>query len=541
MAKVFSVELKIVGREYPLNDLYRKFHKEGAIHVLGTDKKAKDCYAFLFNDIIVITKKLQTQKVQQYRYKQSFQLQHSTVHSTDGLGIEIRNATTPKNPSLQLLANNAESKKEWLTAIQSVLDEMEKTRVFGVTIEELMQREPEGTEIPTILATLLAHLEKYCIQQPGLFRLSGSSTTINSIISQFDRGIKVDLTKLDNNVVSGILKQFLRSLKEPLIPFDKYDQLLECQDSENPLESLKQLLFELPETNFNILKRLMRLLVKVAAFSNVNKMTPSNLAIVIGPNLPRERVPSPFGEINISTKVAPLVQIMIEKYDEVFPKDPPPRFSRAVPRSATLSASKSLSSSGMMGSRRMKRPGSAVKRGGPPPGPGPRDPSLTASQPPTRPKPPVRPKPPPRRGVSAAFPAFNPNPPVVSPSPPTNNREPEPDSNENAAPSPSPGITFQPESTNRESKSTSNDNVSFTASNECKIPESIVLEGTECCARCKEHIEEEFIELCEKMYHPQCFLCFNCSQELTNGYFKHNGNPVCRDCRRKLKKPAIKN
>merc|ERR1712137_1299669 len=204
----------------------------------------------------------------------------------------------------------------------------------------------------------------------------------------------------------------------------------------------------------------MQLLVKVSSFSSENKMTPSNLAIVIGPNLPRERVATTFGEINITTKVSPLVQIMIEKYDQIFPKDPPPAFSKAVPRSTTISApSKSVSSSGMMGSRRVKR-----------------DRNIISSSSGPRPKAPP-PRPPPRRtGASSA------NIPLIPPQGPAPTPETE-------------GITSK--------------------TNDLPVNE-------ETCARCLKSIGEEFIELCDKMYHPECFLCHMCSGELTNGYFKQN-------------------
>lgn len=520
-SKVFSIESKIVGREYLLNEPHRKFLQEGQINYLGPDKKIKDYYAFLFNDIIVITKKI-PQK-QQYRYKCSYSLQYGSVTSCDGLQIEFKSPS--HKDTLTLYASNQDMKKQWIDGLQKALDHMEKTKVFRVTIDDLLEREPEGVEIPSVITNLISHIEKYSLETPGIFRLSGSSTTINSIISRLDRGIEVDFTELDNNVVTGLLKQFLRTLAEPIFPFSKFDQLLECYDNENPIEPLKNLINELPTPNFLILKRLTQLLVKVAKFSDINKMTTSNLAIVIGPNLAREEVPSPFGEINLTTKVSPLVQIIIEKYDEIFPKDPPPRFSKAVPRTATIiGPSKSVSTSGMLGSRR-NLSSSDSQRAKPAPRPPPRRSTViqSANIPIDRSAyPNQNPNPNPKqsdRPLNRSVPPKPHGPPRGGPRPPGGVRLPLHKVPPTPQEPPPPPIDVTPEETPENNNSVDDE----TAENPV----------AEICQRCQAEISEEFIELCEKFYHPECFLCYMCSSELNNGYFKQGGNPVCKDCRRK--------
>ena len=42
---------------------------------------------------------------------------------------------------------------------------------------------------------------------------------------------------------------------------------------------------KLPKTNYNNVKYLIKFLSKLAEKSDINKMTPSNIAIVFGPNL----------------------------------------------------------------------------------------------------------------------------------------------------------------------------------------------------------------------------------------------------------------
>eukprot|EP00324_Dicrateria_rotunda_P007499 CAMPEP_0206180668 /NCGR_PEP_ID=MMETSP1474-20131121/68160_1 /ASSEMBLY_ACC=CAM_ASM_001110 /TAXON_ID=97495 /ORGANISM="Imantonia sp., Strain RCC918" /LENGTH=222 /DNA_ID=CAMNT_0053594403 /DNA_START=1532 /DNA_END=2197 /DNA_ORIENTATION=- len=222
-------------------------------------------------------------------------------------------------------------------------------------------------------------------------------------------------------------------------------------------------------------------------------MTTSNLAIVIGPNLAREKVPSPFGEINITTKVSPLVELMIRKYDEIFPKDPPPKFSKATPRSSSIvfpssNSQQNTSIGSLLGSRRVPRPR------------------------PMKPKTP--PKPPPRRGTGSNSSLPSPRAPTIqAPTPPVD-IQPEQEPEENLEP---PIESIPPES--EETNNVIEENTENTS--------NVDTEDIH-CARCKQLLGTEVIEVLGKVWHPQCFVCSMCSTELSNGFFKHKGNPVCK-------------
>lgn len=60
----------------------------------------------------------------------------------------------------------------------------------------------------------------------GVFRLSGDSLEIGATRDRLDLGAAVDLARVGPHSVSGLVKLFLRSLPEPLLRFDHYDQLV---------------------------------------------------------------------------------------------------------------------------------------------------------------------------------------------------------------------------------------------------------------------------------------------------------------------------
>ncbi|GFR80594.1 rho GTPase-activating protein 17 [Elysia marginata] len=85
----------------------------------------------------------------------------------------------------------------------------------------------------------------------------------------------------------GALKQYLRELPEPLLTFALYDEFMQAASlpQDQRLQTLWTVINKLPKANYNNFRYLIKFLSKLAERSDVNKMKPSNIAIVIGPNL----------------------------------------------------------------------------------------------------------------------------------------------------------------------------------------------------------------------------------------------------------------
>jgi len=76
--------------------------------------------------------------------------------------------------------------------------------------------------------------------QEGIFRISGSASDITRLRDQLDRGkspSEVFAETRDIHAVTGLLKQFLRELTEPLCTFALYDAFLATMDGPPPRRS----------------------------------------------------------------------------------------------------------------------------------------------------------------------------------------------------------------------------------------------------------------------------------------------------------------
>ena len=94
------------------------------------------------------------------------------------------------------------------------------------------------------------------------------------------------------NEVANFMKEILRSLEQPVCPFEKYPEFRDLPKLMSPqkkLESVVVLLRDLPDINRVTLLYLARFFNKVSTYQDKNKMTAYNLAVIITPNLFRSR------------------------------------------------------------------------------------------------------------------------------------------------------------------------------------------------------------------------------------------------------------
>ncbi|KAK7108356.1 hypothetical protein V1264_016104 [Littorina saxatilis] len=153
----------------------------------------------------------------------------------------------------------------------------------------------------------------------GIFRRCAPLTTLKEVQEKYNAGEPVNFAEYgDVHVPAAILKKFLRELSEPLLTFDLFEPITRLHFHDAPkriMEVQRMLQDELPEDNYAILKFIMHFLVEVTQKAEVNKMTPSNVATVFGPNLAWSK-----GQANLSTiePVIKFTQLLIENFDDVF-------------------------------------------------------------------------------------------------------------------------------------------------------------------------------------------------------------------------------
>lgn len=93
---------------------------------------------------------------------------------------------------------------------------------------------------------------------------------------------------LDVHVTASVLKSYLRSLPEPLLTFELYYEIMsvsQINSEQQRKAAILNILNQLPERNYNNLRYLMKFLSLLSENNQRNKMTTSNIAIVMSPNL----------------------------------------------------------------------------------------------------------------------------------------------------------------------------------------------------------------------------------------------------------------
>ncbi|NXQ22163.1 RGAP1 protein, partial [Peucedramus taeniatus] len=151
--------------------------------------------------------------------------------------------------------------------------------------------------IPSIIVHCVNEIEQRGLHETGIYRISGCDKTVRELKEKFLRAKNIPLlSKVDDiHAICGLLKDFLRSLKEPLLTFrlnKTFMKAAEIPDEDNSIAAMYQAVGELPQANRDTLAFLMVHLQRVAQ-SPDTKMDISNLAKVFGPTIVAHAVPDP--------------------------------------------------------------------------------------------------------------------------------------------------------------------------------------------------------------------------------------------------------
>ncbi|KAG7222840.1 hypothetical protein INR49_016050, partial [Caranx melampygus] len=148
------------------------------------------------------------------------------------------------------------------------------------------------------------------------------------VMMLLETGMKEELEEFysDPHAVAGALKSYLRELPEPLMTFGLYDEWLQASNVSDPDKRLQALWVtcdRLPKTHKANLRYLVKFLAKLAQDSEVNKMTPSNIAIVLGPNLLWAKTEGTLAEMAAATSVhvVAIIEPIIQHADWFFPEE----------------------------------------------------------------------------------------------------------------------------------------------------------------------------------------------------------------------------
>ncbi|VDD90971.1 unnamed protein product [Enterobius vermicularis] len=256
----------------------------------------------------------------------------STKNSSEGGADVGSNADTPTPSSMDSENINLRvRKKKRIGSGTASCEVVRRPRLFGGSLDEYVEATSEA--IPLLITSSIRVLSQFALHHQGIFRISGSQIEINAFKEAFEKGedpLRDVVDASDVNSVAGVLKLYLRELREPLFPIFLFDQLTkcaECPTAEGFIQQIVPLLQKLSQPTLLVLRYLFAFLNHLSEFSDENMMDPYNLAICFGPTL----LPIPEGKDQVfyHNFVNELVKNLILYHDQVFPQNlPGPRYEK---------------------------------------------------------------------------------------------------------------------------------------------------------------------------------------------------------------------
>uniref|UniRef100_A0A672QPA8 Unconventional myosin-IXb-like n=1 Tax=Sinocyclocheilus grahami TaxID=75366 RepID=A0A672QPA8_SINGR len=160
----------------------------------------------------------------------------------------------------------------------------EQTLHFGVPVCALVRT---ADSVPFVMEKMLVHVEMNGLYTEGIYRKSGSvcrAKELHHLLEKSPQAVSFDNYPI--HTITGLVKQWLRELPDPLMTYSLYNDFLYAADLPEESERLRAVyrrLDELPPPNFSTLERLIFHLVKVAKEEAHNRMSVNALAIVFAP------------------------------------------------------------------------------------------------------------------------------------------------------------------------------------------------------------------------------------------------------------------
>ncbi|XP_073951653.1 rho GTPase activating protein at 100F isoform X1 [Choristoneura fumiferana] len=170
--------------------------------------------------------------------------------------------------------------------------------LFGAELDAVVAREvrpPHAPPVPLIVRRCVEEIERRGLDIIGLYRLCGSANKKRILRESFERnsrGVELAPDSVpDINVITGLLKDYLRELPQPLFSRCLYQMTLDAlgvclpDDREGNARLMASIVECLPRAARATLVFLLDHLALVVAAQDRNKMSPQHLAVALAPPL----------------------------------------------------------------------------------------------------------------------------------------------------------------------------------------------------------------------------------------------------------------
>ncbi|XP_039904292.1 rho GTPase-activating protein 44 isoform X2 [Simochromis diagramma] len=229
-----------------------------------------------------------------------------------------------------LIETQAEYHRKSLEILHSVLPQIKAHQEawvekpsYGKSLEEHLTI--SGREIAFPIEACVTMLLECGMQEEGLFRVAPSASKLKKLKASLDCGVlDVQEYSSDPHAIAGALKSYLRELPDPLMTTELYDEWIQAsniQDMDKRLQALMATCEKLPTDNLNNFRYLIKFLAKLSEYQDANKMTPGNMAIVLGPNLLWTHNEPNMTEMmtTVSLQIVGIIEPIIQHADWFFP------------------------------------------------------------------------------------------------------------------------------------------------------------------------------------------------------------------------------
>ncbi|XP_021253140.1 rac GTPase-activating protein 1-like isoform X2 [Numida meleagris] len=146
---------------------------------------------------------------------------------------------------------------------------------------------PTAPLVPALVVQCVTEVEMRGLAEAGLYRVPGAEPLVREWKRRLLHGGEAPSGVADIHVVCGVLKDFLRGLKEPLVTFGLHPTFLRAADIPDEAAcstALRHVVSKLPAANRDTLAFLMLHLLRVSRSPDC-KMDVLNLSRVFGPTL----------------------------------------------------------------------------------------------------------------------------------------------------------------------------------------------------------------------------------------------------------------
>uniref|UniRef100_UPI00358F3FD3 rho GTPase-activating protein 44-like isoform X8 n=1 Tax=Myxine glutinosa TaxID=7769 RepID=UPI00358F3FD3 len=321
--------LLILAEEYIPN--IQKQRKHLAKLVLDMDS-AKNRYSQAAKAMSSGTSALTTAKLESLREEME-DAENKVELGKDQLATELFQFAIKEEEHTQffiaLLEAQAEYHRKSLEILDKTLPRAKKEQencikpCYGLELERHLSITNREIAFP-IEASVVALLETG-LQEEGLFRIAAANSKLRKLKAGLDCCMVETDVLNDPHAFAGALKSYLRELPEPLMTFQLFNEWIQASyitDNQEKLQYLWTICDKLPKANKDNFRYLIKFLAKLAEHHEVNKMSPSNISIVLGPNLlwaPSEGSADVMSSMSI--QVVGIVETILQYADWFFHND----------------------------------------------------------------------------------------------------------------------------------------------------------------------------------------------------------------------------